>query len=334
MHPEDSDSYQGLASVRLTKLSANPTADELNFALAQAATNKAAVIELPWKSGASPTFVLKVSFADAVDEGPRWSLYQGDSVDAAVLWSFDSEDTSLIESLILAECSDRVFESARTHQRSSPSLLPSNYSSDGHGPGNGGSASPRLTPNPVSNPALPAAEQLDIQAVAQIASFHKSVDGLLKHTATTYFLHQEFDRYECMRNPFAVLMFQLMVNYGRPQNQALPERALAESFRRLSGITRKIDLVGHYRDSMYAWIFPGLTSNQAIEFGKRFERELVSSPLQPGLDPEQVFLFAGVASVPDTCDSLGVLVAAAIDALEQAKQRRTSVVVFPSATTI
>ena len=40
----------------------------------------------------------------------------------------------------------------------------------------------------------------------------------------------------------------------------------------------------------------------------------------------------GVASVPDTCDSLGVLVAAAIDALEQAKQRRTSVVVFPSAT--
>ncbi len=329
MHPEDSDKYQGLASVRLTKLNATPSVDELNFALAQAATNKAAVIELPWKSGASPTFVLKVSFADGAEEGPRWSLYQGDSVDAAVLWSFDSEDTSLIESLILAECSDRVFDSVRAPQKSS-SLLPNSYMTN-DGPTNGG-GSAKATLSPVSNPALPPAETLDAQAVAQIASFHKFADGLLKPAALTFFLHQEFDRFECMSTPFAVLMFQLMVNYGRPQNQALPERALAESFRRLSGITRKIDKVGHYRDSMYAWVFPGLTSNQAIEFGKGFERELASSPLQPGLDPEQVFLFAGVASVPDTCDSLGVLVAAAIDALEQAKQRRTSVVVFPSAT--
>ncbi|MDZ4838051.1 MAG: hypothetical protein SGJ27_30065, partial [Candidatus Melainabacteria bacterium] len=99
------------ASLRLGKLNNNPSTTELDYALAQAKKNTSATIELPWKSQSSPTFVLKVSCFNGEDDA-NWVLYQGETADAAVLWSFDSDDTTLIESLISAECSDRVFSSA------------------------------------------------------------------------------------------------------------------------------------------------------------------------------------------------------------------------------
>ena len=50
------------ANMRLSKLSAVPSEQDLMFAMNQAGKNPRAVIELPWKTSTSPvTFVLKVS---------------------------------------------------------------------------------------------------------------------------------------------------------------------------------------------------------------------------------------------------------------------------------
>ena len=105
------------ANMRLSKLSAVPSEQDLMFAMNQAGKNPRAVIELPWKTSTSPvTFVLKVSVAQGSDEGPLWTLYNGDTPDSGVLWSHESMDPFLIQSLIAAECDpSRSLKIGRAH---------------------------------------------------------------------------------------------------------------------------------------------------------------------------------------------------------------------------
>ena len=92
------------ATIKLQKLDHVPNGQDLQLALGQARNTPAAVIELPWKTPSSPaTYVLKVSSEEGAEE-TNWVLHKGETLDAAVLWSFDSDDISLIESLIVAEC--------------------------------------------------------------------------------------------------------------------------------------------------------------------------------------------------------------------------------------
>lgn len=324
MYSEGSDNSSALASVRLAKLSLNPTVNDLDNALAQAERNKSAVVELPWKSGVSPTFVLKVSFADGED-GPRWSLFRGDSVDANVLWSFDSEDTSLIESLVLAECG--------TERTLAESVVSSSSVPKSVNPVASGVSASEIAANIASDDNLPPPAVVDETALAAFEQSLREPDtGLLKGDALLYCIKREYERFRATGEGFAIMVLELNVNYGKPVDEPMPERAFKEALGRIGKILRGCDDIGRFADGRFICLFPGATSNEAIEPGKRFEKVLSDKPLQPGLDPAQVRFFAGLASIPDTCLNPGVLIAAAQEALAQAKERRTAVAVFPSAT--
>ena len=111
----------------------------------------------------------------------------------------------------------------------------------------------------------------------------------------------------------------------------MPERALKEAFRRFQTNMRGIDILAHYKERQYAFILPGTSSNDAIHFGQKIEKAMLEGPLQPGLDTNQGVFCAGVASIPDTCEHPGIVLAACEKALAQAKERKTSLALFPSA---
>lgn len=319
------DSSSG-ASLRLGKLNNNPTTAELDYALAQAKKNTSAVIELPWKSQSSPTFVLKVSCFNGEDDA-NWVLYQGETADAAVLWSFDSDDTTLIESLISAECSDRVFSSAS----SSASASPAAGSNGGSGVGAQPQAVPRAPSSTVPAVNLPAPVDFDQSLVEEVERHLKNPEtGFVTRAGFFYFMAREFSRYQSFSSPMSVIVFELLANYGNDKIMPMPERALKEALRRFQTVMSGVDIVAHYKDRQFAFLLPGVTSNDAIQFGQRVERVLLEAPLQPGLDANQGILCAGVASIPDTCEHPGIVLAACEQALAQAKERRTSLALFSS----
>jgi GGDEF domain-containing protein len=320
--PLDDNSSSG-ASLRLSKLSSIPGTTDLDFALAQAKKNTSAIIELPWKSQSSPTFLLKVSCFPGEDDA-NWVLYQGETADAAVLWSFDSDDTTLIESLIVAECGS---------DRSVTAALPAKPSASSYSFGvDGGDPLTEMTP--LSPPAvphvnLPPPVEFDRALVDEIdRNLRNPETGFITRAGFFYFMAREYSRYEAYKTPMSVIVFELLANYGGDKIMPMPERALKEAFRRFQSVMKGVDIVSHYKERQFAFILPGSTSNDAIQFGQKVEKVLMDGPLQPGLDANQGIFCAGVASIPDTCEHPGIVLAACEKALGQAKERKTSLALF------
>lgn len=319
---EDTNNSSTGASVRLQRLACVPGANELSFVLEQARKTTSAVIELPWKTPSSPaTFVLKVSLDDGSDDA-TWVLHKGDSLDAAVLWSFDSDDISLIESLIAAECGAYQGEASET-----PTLEDAS--------GNGGAVSALLVAPAVASAIpprqLPPPVKLDVdRASAFRAKIKSGRSGGYPADAFLFFLLNEFEKHRHTGSSLALIIFDLKANYGDGIPKPLPERAMFEAVKRFEQVLRSADVLGELDESNLAVLLPGASANNSIECGRAMERSLGQGPLQPGLDVSNVMFAAGAASIPDTCGDPAVLVAAALSALEQSRDARAGMVLFPS----
>src|SRR5208337_4952254 len=75
---------------------------------------------------------------------------------------------------------------------------------------------------------------------------------------------------------------------------------------------------------------PHTDINEGMQQAIRLEQALLATPLGPGLDPSNVAFNVGIASIPDTCNHPGILIAAAVEALEQSKKTSSSILVVPS----
>lgn len=310
------------ATIKLQKLSHIPSSGELAFALDQARKTPLAVIELPWKAATGPaTYVLKVSCEENINEA-NWVLHRGETQDAAVLWSFDSDDLSLIESLIAAECDSTrdlevVGDQALNSVPSAASPPQVQQAPSGFSTGN--------------RPALPPGVPLDlanIQATGNL--FKEQGTALTQEKFLLYFMMREFERFLADATPFALVLFRVRVDYGDGKIGFLPERAAQEAILRCSRVLRSIDMIGHYQENKYMVLLPGASANGGVQCVQALERAFGGEPLQPGLDAHQLRFSAGIASIPDTCDRLDVLIAAALDALKQSAEGSSSLVVFPS----
>lgn len=307
------------ATIKLQKLSHVPGSQDLVLALEQARKAPTCVIELPWKTSSSPaTYVLKVSSEEGVDE-TNWVLHKGETLDAAVLWSFDSDDISLIESLIAAECDTARDLGLSAEQPANTDIAPSAPSP------------PPVRSGPSVNPALPAGVDLDFARIQQVSEvFKEKGSSLVEEKFFLYFLMREFERFCFTGAPLALVIFRIRVNYGDGKIGFLPERASQEAVSKAGQVLRSIDLLGRYQENKYAVLLPGSSANGGVQCVQALEKALLAEPLQPGLDPLQLRFSAGIASIPDTCDKLDVLLAAALDALKQSAEGSSSLVVFPS----
>ena len=314
----DADNLGGKASVRLQKLSHVPATSDLEAALNQSKKTTSCVIELPWKAASSPaTYVLRVSSEQGVEEA-NWVLNKGDTQDAAVIWSFESNDVSLIESLIGAEVgnaldlgiSDQPVNLDETEKLSQKKEEEKARA-----------LSPDLPEGVTINPETlrQAAEQLIYP-----------VSGLVKEEFFLYFLIREFERFKLSGQPLALIMTRIRVDYGDGKVGFLPDRAQLEANRRFSQAIRSIDILAQYQLNKIALILPGSTVDGGVECVKSLEGALSGEPLQPGLDQSQLRISCGIAAIPDTCDTPQVLIACAMQALKQSAEGQRSLVVFPS----
>lgn len=318
------DSFKSSATpnVKLTKLAAIPGIQDLDFAMGQAGKHPRAVIELPWKTASSTTtFVLKVCTADGSDDGPAWSLHAGESTDAAILWTHDSMDTFLIQSLISAECDpSRSLQTYVDTSKQAPIINDTPIEPP-----------PRPETPARARPDLPTPIELDRGLLdGLIYQMRRPETGLLSEAYSYHVLIQEFNRYQRYQTPFAFVLFELALRLNDGTLSLPPVRLLHESANRIQGIGRVLDSLCHYKDPKLSLVLPHTGCNEAVQLCTRIGEALLQSPLAPGLDANNIFIHFGIASIPDTCDHPGVLIACAQEALEQAKKTNSAVVMFPS----
>ena len=309
------------ANVRLSKLGTVPVMEDLDFAMSQAAKHPQAVIELPWKAATSPnTFVLRVTYADGAEEGPSWTLHSGDAIDSAILWSHESVDSFLIQSLIAAECDPHralvgFVDTAPTREKITapkPNQAP--------------------PPRPQSvRPNLPPPADLDRNLIEALQrNLRREGTGLLSEASFYWLVIQEFTRFQQLNLPFSLVIAEVGLRLTDGAISLPPLRVLHEISGRIQAAGRPLDNLCHYKDPKLAIILPQTDVNEAMEQAMRVKEALLATPLGPGLDPSNVTFNVGIASVPDTCDHPGILIAAAAEALEQSKRTNNAIVLFPS----
>jgi diguanylate cyclase (GGDEF)-like protein len=320
----DSFKTSASANIRLAKLSSIPELQDLSFAMAQASKHPQATIELPWKAaGSSTTFVLKISLSEGSEEGPRWTLHAGDNPDSAVLWSYDSKDTALIQSLISAESEPQ--RALNSYVDTSKKVDDSIWIKKPEPP----------APPPVERTAprinLPAPAELDRAALDYIQKAIRRMEtGIISEAYFSWLTIQEFSRYQRAQVPFALIMFEMSLRLDDGTISLPPLRVLQEAANRVQSNCRPLDLLCHFKDPKLVIMLPHTGSNDAMLFANRIEELLRQSPLTPGLDQRNLVINFGIASIPDTCDHPGVVISAALEALEQGKRTNNSVVLFPS----
>ncbi len=319
----DSFKSSANANVRLAKLSSVPEEQDLSFAMQQANKHPKAVIELPWKAVTSTTtFVLKISIALGSEEGPSWTLHAGDTPDSAVLWSHDSMDTGLIQSLISAESDpQRALNSyVDTAKKGDDSIW---------------IKQPDRLPEPVVERAapkvnLPQPVDLDKAALDVLQKqMRRPETGIMSEASFYWLILQEFNRFQRNQIPYAIVMFEVGLRLGGEMTLP-PVRVLHEVASRVQSCCRPLDTLCHYKDPKLVLMLPHTESNDAMQIAMRIGEALIDSPLGPGLDVNSVVSRFGIASMPDTCSHPGILIATSLEALDQAKKTNNSVVLFPS----
>ena len=310
------------ANVKLSKLATVPCIEDLDFSMQQAGKHPQAVVELPWKAATSPTtFVLRVTYLDSSDEGPSWTLHSGEAVDSPALWSHDSVDTFLIQSLIAAECDpERALTSIiDTAPKRETVTVPKT------------SQPPPPRPQTV-RPNLPAPADLDRNILEALQrDLRREGTGLYSEASFYWLVIQEFNRYQQTETPCALLIMEMGLRLTDGAISLPPLRVLHEVAGRIQAASRPLDSLCHYKDPKLALVLPHTNINEAMQQAMAVEQALLATPLGPGLDPRNVAFNVGISGIPDTCDHPGIFIAAGVEALEQSKRTNTSILLFPSA---
>lgn len=150
--------------------------------------------------------------------------------------------------------------------------------------------------------------------------------GMYTYPALLFFLQQEFKRSTVLGTPLAFLLFECCIaSGGAPQPVSPP--GLQEAMRRIEGLKRPIDSVGHYETFDFAMIMPSANLKMARSLALRIADALSCRPLIAG-PPHRLLLACGIASAPEDTQDLGRLIAAARLAKSKAKETGAAVKLF------
>lgn len=173
-------------------------------------------------------------------------------------------------------------------------------------------------------------KQIDTSLIHSVmTTLRRPETGMFTYPAFLYFLEQEYFRAYRSSSPLSLLLLEMRLvgappNFGR---DPLDVGAVAEAFRRISQIKRHVDMVCHYDTYDYGLILPNTRTAGANIFARRILKALTASPL-PGVDNSRLSIVMGIATVPDDCVDLAVLLSAAEAAKAQAVKTVSPVVLY------
>jgi diguanylate cyclase (GGDEF)-like protein len=152
--------------------------------------------------------------------------------------------------------------------------------------------------------------------------------GIMSFHLLLHFLEQEFYRYERSRLPFTLMVFGITKNtsYGLQPLDETESRNLAQV---VENIKRKIDVVGHFQGQDFAMILPSTGLAGAKIFANRL-MEIVSRGTVCDVPSDQIVFACGLASLPEDSLKVEMLLPAAVEAKNNARDTAKGVVTYKS----
>ncbi len=170
------------------------------------------------------------------------------------------------------------------------------------------------------------------QSVAKtvIKALKRTETELFTFPAMLYFLQQEVSRFEAFGWPFSLVVFEMRFHQIGSEDvlEPLPSGAVRELAHRIATVKRPTDLIGHYETFDYACILPNTNIAGAAMFTNRLSEVLQSEPVSMLPEGARISLALGVASIPEDCRDLGLILAAAHEAKNHAKERKVPIILF------
>lgn len=154
---------------------------------------------------------------------------------------------------------------------------------------------------------------IDWSQVKRVESVLKRPDtGVYTYPAFLLFLEKEFFRFERFKSQLAVVTLELKVRREAPGAiEPLPVQATVEVVQRLQSLIRRTDMLFHYETLGFAILMPETGLESARIFALRLAEILMSKPLKDDKGSYPIVASVGFASIPDSCESLGALMALA-----------------------
>lgn len=155
--------------------------------------------------------------------------------------------------------------------------------------------------------------------------------GILSYPSFHYFLDQEFQRFQQYRIPYSIIIFEMWAWHNN-ELKALSPAALQEAVSRINGAKRSLDLFAHFEALSYAILLPHTETPAAAVLAHRILEILRARSLGPEANLSQLALAFGVAGIPEDCQEMGLLLAAAKAAKVVAQKNNYPIVMFKDMT--
>ena len=167
--------------------------------------------------------------------------------------------------------------------------------------------------------------EIDYKAVSAAArNLLRPETGLLAYPLFLHFLRQEMDRYRVTEHPFSVVVFEVKAD-GQPLSNAAV-RQFAESF---TSKAERYDQIAHYKTfGEFVMLLPYRDAEAAYEFSSEFAVWLLTNSLEGVRATANIRLAFGIASIPEDCDVLQVLLATAADAKQLSDSKNKVIFTF------
>lgn len=151
--------------------------------------------------------------------------------------------------------------------------------------------------------------------------------GLMLFDSFLFFLMKEYNRFEKNKTGFSFLICEVTLKQNN-QSMPLPAEALLAVGQRISSVLPAADCAAYINGSDFAILVSVADPWALKKFGESLWSALTSSPLLPGWPENSAVVSIGAASIPHTCDEVGVVVSAAQAAKESAKSMMPSFAIF------
>lgn len=268
----------------------------------------------------------------------EWSLNLIRDRRSDLLWTFKSDDVSLVHNALTALCGEPVqpednpslkprsialIPDANTHdQMAANDILTSMAKAAGGG-------QIKVGPDTlydleriqiVSAPSGLNPKQVDMTLVDRVKDvLHCDQTGVFSFSAFLFFLEKEYKRAVRKNLDLSVVVLRLQLNSIDPFDRQIRSNTLVHYLALVADkVKRDSDVLARYQDSEFAFVLPDTTGAGAALFAYRLRKALCAELSSLGLHKDEIDMALGISSMSSRVKELNVLLSMAEEALGMA----------------
>lgn len=189
------------------------------------------------------------------------------------------------------------------------------------------------TPPPGKRRSVTRTRPIDVQLLQSVAaSLQKGETGIYSQAAFLFMLNEAFKHVS--KNNEALSLLQISIRITRKgilsAREPLPQHATSEVIRRINGCKGEFDFLGHWEPNDLSIAMPYTRLANAAQQTERIVQAILAEPGIPFVNMSTVSISAGVASLPEDCETLPALIGASEEAREAAMASNVSWRAFSS----